>query len=97
MHQNQGHLNIYVKDHDSVVTNYGKHDRVICFHPSFDSDLDELIMYCRVDHKWNLGEPTDQDILVVARKDQDIKGRFKLAKIEKWDCGKSTDYYFIKQ
>lgn len=97
MHPHQGHLNIYVKDHDSVITNYGKHDRVVCFQPSFDSEFGCITMYCRVDHKWGLGEPAEQEILMVARKDQNIKGKFKLAKMEKWDCGKSTDYYFIKQ
>lgn len=92
-----GHLNIYVKDHDSVVTAFGCHDRVVCFHPAYDEEFNNIVMYCRVDHKWGLGDPTPEQIVKVARKDQDIKGKFKLVKSEKHDNGLSTDYFFIKQ
>ena len=96
-HGEKGHLNIYVRDHDSVISGFGKHDRCVCFLPKYDSEFDAVVMYCRVDHKWKLGEPAPDQIIKVARKDQGVKGKFKLAKIEEWDCGKSTDYYFIKQ
>lgn len=87
-HHEPGHLNIYTRDHDSVVTNYGKHDRVVAFLPDADG------LYIRVDHRWNLGEPTVAQILEVARKDQGIKGRWSLRLADKWDDGSSTDYHF---
>ena len=96
-HCEKGHLNIYVRDQDSIITGFGKHDRCVCFLPQYDSAFDGVVMYCHVDHKWKLGEPTPEQILQVARKDQGVKGKFELVKTEKWDCGKSTDYYFIKQ
>ncbi len=89
-HFEEGHLNTHRRDHDSVITGYGKHDRVIAFQPDCEG------LYVRVDHKWNLGEPSHQQILDVARKDQDIKGKWIFNRAEKWDCGKSTDYYFTK-
>ena len=96
-HGETGHFNIYVKDHDSDVTGFCNHDRCVCFHPTYDKEFDSVVMYCRVDHKWKLGEPTPNQILQVARKHYRVKGKFKLVKAEKWDCGNSTDYYFIKQ
>ena len=48
-HGKQGHLNTYTRDHDSVVTAFGKHDRVVAFLPNKDG------LMCRVDHKWGLG------------------------------------------
>lgn len=92
IHGEKGHFNIHVRDHDSAVTGFGKHDRVVCFHPQFEPYFNCVIMYCRVDHKWNLGIPTIEHILKVSRKDQDIKGKFELVGSDSDE--KSTDYYF---
>jgi hypothetical protein len=58
-HNQPGHLNIYKLDHDDVVTGYGKHDRVVACLPQYHEDIREVAVYVRVDHKWNLGMPTD--------------------------------------
>lgn len=85
----EGHLNIHTRDHDSVVTGFGTHDRVVCF------QLHKGILYMRIDHKWKLGMPTEKQMLTVARKDQGIRGgRWKLMRTEIWASGKSTDVYF---
>ncbi len=90
-HHEPGHLNIHTRDHDSIVTNYGRPDRVVAFLP------DASGLYIRVDHKWSLGEPTVAQILDVARKNQGIKGRWCVRAIERWDDGRSTDYYFDRE
>ena len=87
-HGEKGHINIYTRDHDAAITNYGQHDRVVAFLPQGDE------LYIRVDHLWKLGEPTDEQILTAARKDQDIKGRWVLDRADHWDDGSSTDYHF---
>lgn len=87
-HGEKGHINIYTRDHDAVITNYGQHDRVVAFLLQGDA------LYIRVDHLWNLGEPTEAQILTAARKDQDIKGRWVLDRADRWDDGSSTDYHF---
>ena len=84
----EGHFNIYTRDHDSVVTGFGKHDRVVAFHPNGEG------LYCRVDHKWRLGCPTDEQVLAVARKHQGIKGRWKIVSTEPF--GDSTEFRFIR-
>ncbi len=85
-----GHLNLLKLDQDSVITNYGKHDRVVAFQPDSEG------LYCRVDHLCNLGEPSHEEILQVARKNQGIKGKWKFLKSEKWQDEKSTDFYFVR-
>lgn len=87
-----GHVNCLLLDHDSVITNYGKHDRVIAFCPD-----KEGVLTCRVDHLWQLGNPSEKDILTVARKEGYIKGHWKMFDIEKADDGSSTWFYFRKQ
>lgn len=87
-HGERGHINIFTRDHDSVITSYGKHDRVVAFLPQGNE------LYIRVDHHWQLGEPTHAQILGVARKDQDIKGRWTFDRADRWDDGSSTDYFF---
>ena len=89
-HGERGHLNIFTRDHDSVVTNYGQHDRVVAFLPG------PVELYIRIDHHWNLGEPTHAQILDVARKDQGVKGRWTFARADRWDDGSSTDYFFTR-
>lgn len=94
-HNQTGHLNIYTLDHDSVVTSYGKHDRVVAFIPQYEPEYDKVCLYCRVDTKHNLGVPTEKQILDVARKDQGVKGRFKLIdKSEIYGNFGSIDFIF---
>lgn len=89
-HNEAGHVNVYQRDHDSVITGYGKHDRVIAFLP------DGRGLHVRVDHKWQLGEPTTQQILRVARRDQGVRGRWKLATATKADDGHCTWFDFTR-
>ncbi|MNC58125.1 hypothetical protein D3C75_1078340 [compost metagenome] len=87
-HNEKGHLNIFKRDHDSVITGFGKHDRVVAFLPNPEG------LYIRVDHLWKLGNPSHEEILKAAKKDQGIGGKWVLDKCEPWDDGSSTDYYF---
>lgn len=89
-HGEAGHLNIYTRDHDSVVTGYGQHDRVVAFLPQGNA------LYIRVDHLWKLERPTPEQVLTVARKDQGVTGRWVLDRAEPWDDGSSTDYHFVR-
>jgi len=86
-----GHLNVFVKDHDSYVTGNGKHDRVVVFEP------DRHGMYVRVDHNWNLGMPTNKQILDIARKKEGIRGRWKLSTSNqfRYEGVLSTHLYFV--
>ncbi len=91
--QSNGHFNVLVNDHDSIVTHFGKHDRVLACLPNHEG------LYCRVDHVWNLGAPTAADVLDVARKHQGVRGRWKLARTQEWEHGGTlhTDFYFIQE
>lgn len=85
-HNQPHHLNIFKRDHDSVITDNGKHDRVIAFRPGPNG------LYCRVDHVHNLGTPTPEQVLTVARKDQGLHGKWKF---NHTDVGEeSTDFFF---
>lgn len=84
-----GHLNVHVRDHDRCITGYGTHDRVVAFLPVGDT-LD-----CRVDHKWQLGMPTADQVLSVARKDQDVGGNWCVASVE--TNKESTYFTFIRK
>jgi hypothetical protein len=64
--------NTAVLDVDSVITGYGKHDRVVCFLPD-DSGLE-----MRVDCIHGLGLPTSEQLLTVAKLDQNVKGKWRL-------------------
>ena len=85
-----GHFNVTRRDHDSVVTAYGKHDRVMCCLPQGNE------LYMRVDHKWSLGMPTAAQMMDVARKDQGVRGRWKLDRMEVWSDGHATDVFFTR-
>ncbi len=89
-HGERGHVNTYTRDHDSVITAFGKHDRVVAFLPDNEG------LYARVDHKWSLGEPTESQILAVARKDQGVRGKWRLDRREPWNDGSSTDFHFVR-
>ena len=96
-HGKTGHLNISTLDHDSIVTNFGLHDRVVAFIPQFEPEYDKVCLYCRVDLKHNLGEPTIDQILNVARKDQGVRGKFRLLdKSGIYGNLRSIDYIFEK-
>lgn len=98
-HGKTGHLNVYTLDHDSIVTHYGSHDRVVAFIPQFEQEYYKICLYCRVDLGHNLGIPTIDQILDVARKDQGVQGRFKLlykSGIYNGVQQQSIDYIFEK-
>lgn len=85
LHGEPGHLNVAIRDHDSVITAKGKHARVVAFLPT-GSEL-----YARVDMVWpGLREPTPAEILTVARKDQDVRGRWTLDRTARWQ-NRGTD------
>ena len=89
-HGIKGHLNIYTKDEDSVITSFGKHNRVVCFLPKSNT------FYARVDRFNEIIDPTIEQILQVAKKDQGISGKWELLeRIESHDR-KSIDYTFIR-
>ena len=90
-HGKFGHLNTVTLDHDSVVTGYGVHDRVVAFLPKGNE------CYVRIDHVWALGFPTERQIIDVMHKHQDIKGRWKIDRIEPWDDGHATDVYLVRE
>ena len=92
-HGKFGHLNLFKLDHDDICTHYGKHDRVVTCLPQFDPDFNCNVLYVRVDHDWNLGMPSEKQILDVIRKHDDTKGRWRIVKTDKHDDGKSTDVY----
>ena len=87
-------LNIHKKDIDSIITNFGNHQRVCAFLPYFDKDYNQVVLYCRVDRVNHLPDPSIKDILRVASKDQDIKGNFDLIKKTEWNNNKCIDYFF---
>lgn len=87
-HGKYGHINLLQRDHDSVITNYGKHDRVVT------TVAQDNTLYCRVDNVWQWGEPTPEEIVKVCRKYDGLTGRWQLVRKETWNDGKSTDYYF---
>lgn len=90
-HGKFGHLNVMIRDHDSHVTGFGKHDRVVVFGPEGNT------FTARVDHKWELGCPTDAQVMKVARKDWTLRGRWVVVSREMTEDGKSTFLEFKKQ
>ena len=54
-HGEEGHLNIRVRDQDSVVTGFGKHNRIVVF-----GELDGSMVEAREDFKWGLPTATDE-------------------------------------
>ena len=55
-HGEDGHLNVYVRDQESYITNYGKHNRLLVFwNPA--NELYEI----REDRKWGLPDSTEKD------------------------------------
>lgn len=88
-------LNVGTPDVKSVVTAFGKHNRVVAFLPGFDSSFSRVTLYARVDHVNGLRDPEEKEILAVARKHQGVKGKYKLLNIRSSSDGKCTDYTFV--
>lgn len=87
-----GHINAVTPDHKRKITGYGSHDRVVVFHP----DGSEL--YCRVDHGWKLRSPTESEILAIARSNEgcNLRGKWKLSRIDVFEDGSATEYFFTR-
>lgn len=85
-----GHVNVFTLDHDSEVTGYGKHDRIVAFCPDTTASR---ICEGRIDHLWNLGAPTERQIIKAfkARNGSYMPGRWKLKELIPGHDGKSTD------
>lgn len=96
-HGEKGHFNVMTRDHDSEVTGFGKHDRVMSTIPQFDNDFKDVVFYARVDCKWGLGEPTPEEVLNVARTRDELSGEWKLIKRDPWECGNHIDFYFARK
>lgn len=94
-HGKFGHLNVLKLDHDDICTHYGQHDRVVTFLPQFDQKLNEIALYVRVDHVWDLGMPNHKQCLDIARKHDNTRGRWEIAKVE--ETSNSTHLYFTKK
>ena len=73
-----GHFNLFVKDENSYVTNYGKHYRVAAFCPQGNE------AYCRIDRVHGENEPSNEDILRVFKKDTDATGKWIVERREEW-------------
>jgi len=95
-HGEEGHCNIYQRDHDSVITGRGKHDRVCAFLPGYCEEVDSVAVYVRVDHKWGLGMPTDKQVIAAFRKDQFIGGKWHKKLENSWPAANATEMWFIK-
>ena len=95
-HHTHRDINTLNPDIKSVITAFGKHNRVVAFQPGYDSEFECVTLYARVDHVNELRNPDEKEILTVARKDQDVKGRFKLLKKSTYNDGKCTDYHFTR-
>lgn len=88
-----GHFNVNRRDHDSLCTGFGKHDRVLTTLPKGGK------LYCRVDHKWGLGMPTDSEILDACRKRDGLRGRWKAVSHETYHArgADHTDVCFVSE
>lgn len=95
-HGQEGHCNIYRRDHDSAITGYGKHDCVCAFLPSYDPDVACVAVYVRIDHKWHLGMPTDKQVIRAFKQDQQIKGRWQKIKENPWPQNNSTEQWYVQ-
>ena len=95
-HHEPGHCNIYQRDQDSVITGKGKHDRVCAFLPGYAEEVKAISVYVRIDHKWNLGMPSDRQVITAFRKDQFITGRWKKALQNDWSESNATEQWYIR-
>lgn len=95
----KGHLNIYTRDQDSVITGFGRHARVVVFDP------DRGGLVCRVDREPlnpegepiypRLPDPTPAQILTVCRKGiAAIRGRWVLRSWTDYENGRCAEVVF---
>lgn len=79
LHGQEGHLNVCVLDQNSPATGFGDHARVVAFCPKGNA------LYCRVDLMHGLPEPTPEQVLKAARLDNDLRGKWKLSKVDPYE------------
>jgi hypothetical protein len=84
------HLNAHTPDHDSPVTGYGTHDRIVAFCPDADG------LYLRVDHGWGLGMPSERQMITAAKRQNAHAGRWRLDRVELWPDHSATDVFFAR-
>lgn len=96
-HGEEGHVNVYQRDHDSVITGKGKHDRVCAFLPGYCEEVKAIAVYARIDHKWGLGMPSDKQIVDVFKKDQYISGAWIKVLELAWPASNATEVWFIRK
>lgn len=95
-HGEEGHCNIFERDHDSVITGRGDHDRVVAFQPGYCEEVQAVAIYVRIDHKWGLGMPTDRQVILAFKKDQGIRGGWVKALQNDWPASNATEQWYIK-
>ena len=83
-HNETGHLNTCVRDHDSYVTGFGQHARIVVFDP----DQPHEVVYCRIDFVHDgLHSPSDGQIVQAVKvylKDTSVAYGLALSKCE-WE------------
>lgn len=85
-HYQTGHINKYKLDHDSYITSFGKHDRVICSYCSNG-------ITARVDHKWRLGAPMLSDIKRIIKQELG----FTVGNLHQTDADLNSTWYDFKR
>lgn len=106
---NIGHLNTLVRDEQSAVTSFGKHARVVAFCPDRDglycrvdrfpgrASADAMGMDRPVDPTYpKLPDPTPAQVLKVAKRHGDARGRWVLASWVEWNDGRCIDIQFVR-
>ena len=91
-----GHLNIKIKDHDSCVTGKGIHDRVVACLPGYCEEVNTIAVYVRIDHKWDLGMPSDAQVIKAFKKDQFISGGWEKALENPWLESNATEQWYVR-
>lgn len=98
-HGKFGHFNLLKLDHDSNVTGKGSHDRVLATGPDSEG------LYFRIDHLWELGQPTDKQLFKVAKsegwkvnlKDWEIASRERYSSTRYGNTFEHTDVQFKRK
>ena len=96
-HGQPNHANVYILDHNSVITGHGRHDRVMAFLPQYCEEVNNIAVYVRVDHLWDLGAPTPKQICDVIRKDQGVNGTWVKCLERPWPENNATEFWFCKK
>jgi hypothetical protein len=58
--------------------------------------LKAMAVYVRIDHKWQLGMPTDKQVITAFKKNQGITGSWKKALETEWSEFNATEQWYIK-